>query len=198
MYLVHVFSMLASTAIRVVTPRNVTVQSGAKATLSCEMEKQGIVEQVEWSRCKQDQVLVFHSTYGLNVAPFYQGRITNASVSGFTIGYTTVNDSGDYCCTLTTYPHGNIENRLHLLIRPPDGKSIHCISRKFRRYSHALMLKRSLLISEQKSATSTLTVPIVVGVLCTALLVGVIFVTFHLVSQLQLLLCVPVYIFVHV
>nr|XP_023693725.1 T-cell immunoreceptor with Ig and ITIM domains-like [Paramormyrops kingsleyae] len=148
----HWFS--ASTAIRVVTPGNVTVQSGAKATLSCEMDEQGTIEQVEWSRCKQPQVLVFHSSFGLSVAPLYQGRITDVTVSGFTIGNTTVNDSGDYCCILTTFPHGTIENRLHLLIRPPD-------------------------VSDQKSAISTMTVPIIIGVLCTALLVGVIFVTFH-------------------
>uniref|UniRef100_A0A3B3R1D7 Ig-like domain-containing protein n=1 Tax=Paramormyrops kingsleyae TaxID=1676925 RepID=A0A3B3R1D7_9TELE len=167
--------MLASTAIRVVTPGNVTVQSGAKATLSCEMDEQGTIEQVEWSRCKQPQVLVFHSSFGLSVAPLYQGRITDVTVSGFTIGNTTVNDSGDYCCILTTFPHGTIENRLHLLIRPPDGKSIHYISRKFRLHSYALILKCSLLVSDQKSAISTMTVPIIIGVLCTALLVGVIF-----------------------
>ncbi|XP_018590252.2 nectin-4-like [Scleropages formosus] len=110
----------ASLAVRVITSGNLTVVAGAPATLRCELDGEGNISQVEWTRCEGYKILVFHITSGSVVSDDYKGRISEMTVHGFKL-MTSSNDTGTYCCTLATFPYGNLKGQVHLQIGTPQA-----------------------------------------------------------------------------
>ncbi|KAG7484311.1 hypothetical protein MATL_G00048150 [Megalops atlanticus] len=106
-----------SLAIKVITPGNVTAVAGNPVMLTCALDGEGKVVQVEWSRCNGQKLFIYHTDHGENVFPDYKGRISMVTASDFTLQETRANDSGPYCCALSTYPYGTLQGRLTLFVR---------------------------------------------------------------------------------
>ncbi|XP_064206801.1 T-cell immunoreceptor with Ig and ITIM domains-like isoform X1 [Anguilla rostrata] len=106
-----------SLATRVTTPRNMTALTGNPVTLTCDLDGDGKVFQVEWNRCDGRKVLVFHRDHGKSVNTGYRERISVVTLNRFTLLETRANDSGEYCCELSTFPHGTLKGKLTLLLQ---------------------------------------------------------------------------------
>ncbi|XP_015196801.2 T-cell immunoreceptor with Ig and ITIM domains isoform X1 [Lepisosteus oculatus] len=91
---------------------NLTAAVGGPATLSCPLARQETkILQAEWNRCNAEKILTFHQEFGVHTWEAYKGRISAADNTSFTLGEVTRNDSGEYCCILTTFPDGKLEGR---------------------------------------------------------------------------------------
>ncbi|KAI1903122.1 hypothetical protein AGOR_G00023950 [Albula goreensis] len=111
------FCISGSLAIRVMTSGNVTSMTGSTVTLTCDVDEVGVVIQVEWYRCDGRKVLVFHREFGESFSPDYQERISGVTLKGFTLLQMRANDSGAYCCKLSTFPHGTLQGSISLLLQ---------------------------------------------------------------------------------
>ncbi|KAJ8347879.1 hypothetical protein SKAU_G00264680 [Synaphobranchus kaupii] len=103
-----------SLAARVTTPRNITVLPGNPVTLTCDLDGKAEIIQVEWNRCDGRKVLVFHRDHGASFTVGYHERISVETSSRFTLLEMRANDSGEYCCELSTFPHGTLKGKLTL------------------------------------------------------------------------------------
>ncbi|KAL4657393.1 nectin-4-like [Arapaima gigas] len=112
----------ASLAVRVITSGNLSVPVGEPATFRCELDGNGSISQVEWVRCEGHKVMVFHVTSGNTVSENYKERISEVTEHGFKLK-TLSNDSGNYCCTLSTFPYGNLKGQVYLQLTAPGGSA---------------------------------------------------------------------------
>ncbi|XP_039600024.1 uncharacterized protein LOC120523109 [Polypterus senegalus] len=104
---------------------NVSVQRGDSATLRCNLpDPQGTkvyIQQVEWSRCDKNIIFISNKNHGNSSSSNYTQRLFMISFLELAIMNVASNDTGEYCCSLTTFPLGKYESKIILEVKDPPA-----------------------------------------------------------------------------
>ncbi|KAM4043988.1 T-cell immunoreceptor with Ig and ITIM domains isoform 2-T2 [Anomaloglossus baeobatrachus] len=120
---VFLLSITVAVAETFLRAQNITATDGSSVTLKCQLLVQDTtVVQVNWNFCNNVHIAYhvnYHDTVGM-VQPEFSDRVSLATDYGIVISDVNRNDTGQYCCVFTTFPHGSYTGRIYLQVVSAD------------------------------------------------------------------------------